>query len=194
MPSWPGPPTRGQPPRLRHSALWYGSNKQFSLIIYMTLHSVLAFIIGSIIWNAHSPHLPEYRLHFRRSKYLIDSPPQFVVNRHSVKPSGTREVWAQGPAPHFPTADLLRNLLGTNITHQLRLLCSRCLYRTLTSYVRVHEHGHFIIVLTGDIPAMWLRDSAVQMAAYIPRVARRPALRHELEGAIRAQAYFILQV
>ena len=49
-------------------------------------------------------------------------------------------------------------------------------------------------MLTGDIHAVWLRDSAVQMATYIPRVARRPALRQTLEGAIRAQAYFTLQV
>jgi meiotically up-regulated gene 157 (Mug157) protein len=40
---------------------------------------------------------------------------------------------------------------------------------------------------------MWIRDSAVQMATYIPRIARRPALRSAVEGAIRAQAYFILQ-
>jgi meiotically up-regulated gene 157 (Mug157) protein len=60
--------------------------------------------------------------------------------------------------------------------------------------VRTRDHGRFTVVLTGDIHAVWLRDSAVQMATYIPRIARRPALRQTLEGAIRAQAYFILQV
>ena len=50
----------------------------------------------------------------------------------------------------------------------------------------------FTVVLTGDIAAMWLRDSAVQMATYFPRIARRPALRQAIESAIRTQAYFIL--
>jgi meiotically up-regulated gene 157 (Mug157) protein len=40
---------------------------------------------------------------------------------------------------------------------------------------------------------MWIRDSAVQMATYLPRITRRPALRSAVEGAIRAQAYFIIQ-
>jgi meiotically up-regulated gene 157 (Mug157) protein len=63
----------------------------------------------------------------------------------------------------------------------------------MTSYVRVHDFGRLAVVLTGDIPAMWIRDSAVQMATYLPRITRRPALRTAIEGAIRAQAYFILQ-
>ncbi|WIA23260.1 hypothetical protein OEZ85_000031 [Tetradesmus obliquus] len=40
---------------------------------------------------------------------------------------------------------------------------------------------------------MWIRDSAVQMASYFPRISKRPAIRQVLEGAIRAQSYFILQ-
>jgi meiotically up-regulated gene 157 (Mug157) protein len=57
----------------------------------------------------------------------------------------------------------------------------------------MHNFGRIAVVLTGDIPAMWIRDSAVQMASYLPRISRRPALRQALEGAIRAQSYFILQ-
>jgi len=87
----------------------------------------------------------------------------------------------------------LLKLLDDKTLSDIKSLCGRCLYRTLTSYVRVHDFGRFTVVLTGDIPAMWLRDSAVQMASYFPRVGRRPAIRQVLEGAIRAQSYFILQ-
>lgn len=111
--------------------------------------------------------------------------------RHAV---GEPEVWARGPTTNSCHAATLRTALGTQATSQLRALCGRCLYRTLTSYVRVHDHGRFTVVLTGDIAAMWLRDSAVQMATYFPRVSRRPALRQIVEGAIRAQAYLILLV
>lgn len=40
----------------------------------------------------------------------------------------------------------------------------------------------------------WLRDSAVQAAIYFPRVRQFPSLRILLEGVIRTQAYFVLQV
>ena len=41
---------------------------------------------------------------------------------------------------------------------------------------------------------MWLRDSSVQMAIYLPRIEQHPALRRIIEGAIRLQAYYITQV
>lgn len=103
------------------------------------------------------------------------------------------EMWAVGPQ-HGPRQQELLQLVDARTLTQLKSLCGRCLYRTLTSYVRAHSFGRFTVVLTGDIPAMWLRDSAVQMASYFPRIGRRPALRRTLEGAIWAQCYFILQV
>ena len=41
---------------------------------------------------------------------------------------------------------------------------------------------------------MWLRDSSVQMAIYLPRMEQHPALRLVIEGAIRLQAFYITQV
>lgn len=41
---------------------------------------------------------------------------------------------------------------------------------------------------------MWIRDSSVQLGIYLPRIDRHPALRYVVEGGIRTQAYFILQV
>ena len=40
---------------------------------------------------------------------------------------------------------------------------------------------------------MWIRDSAVQMSIYIPRIPRHPALRRLVQGSLKAAAYFILQ-
>ena len=47
---------------------------------------------------------------------------------------------------------------------------------------------------TGDIDDMWLRDSSVQLAIYLPRTAAHPALRAVFEGMLRSQAFYILQV
>ena len=41
---------------------------------------------------------------------------------------------------------------------------------------------------------MWLRDSSVQLAIYLPRIAAHPALRAVFEGMLRSQAFYILQV
>ena len=166
------------------------------LVVYMALYMMLAIIvIGSLYWSADPLKESGYALHLRTSnRDLAHAHSDATVNQRAAAPVDQLEVWAQGPAHASSTVVTLRDLLGTNVTQQLRSLCGRCLYRTLTSYVRVKDHGRFTVVLTGDIPAMWLRDSAVQMASYIPRIKRRPSLRTTIEGTIRAQAYLILQV
>jgi meiotically up-regulated gene 157 (Mug157) protein len=47
-------------------------------------------------------------------------------------------------------------------------------------------------VLTGDIAAMWLRDSSAQVWPYLPLAAKDVALRQLLEGVIRRQTRCIL--
>lgn len=46
-------------------------------------------------------------------------------------------------------------------------------------------------VITGDIEAMWLRDSSAQVHPYIPLAKRDPALRRMFHGLIQRQAYCI---
>ncbi|MEO6911701.1 MAG: glycoside hydrolase family 125 protein, partial [Edaphobacter sp.] len=47
-------------------------------------------------------------------------------------------------------------------------------------------------VVTGDIDAMWLRDSSAQVMPYIPFAKEDPALSRLLEGVIRRHAHLIL--
>ncbi|AXI84464.1 metal-independent alpha-mannosidase [Xylella taiwanensis] len=44
------------------------------------------------------------------------------------------------------------------------------------------------VVITGDIQALWLRDSAAQVHAYVPLSREDPALRHMLHGLIQRHA------
>lgn len=189
------------PPWLRSLQLY---TKRYAIVATIALYLAAAAIIASKLLGAPSTH---HNLEWRLQALSSDSSSIASQTHHHLRasngvrtaqepvppPVGEVEIWARVPARTAITT-ALRNLLGVDATQELRSLCGRCLYRTLTSYVRVKDHGRFSVVLTGDIAAMWLRDSAVQMASYIPRVARRPALRQTLEGAIRAQAYFILQV
>src|ERR1700676_665313 len=48
------------------------------------------------------------------------------------------------------------------------------------------------VVLTGDIPAMWLRDSSAQVWPYLPLAAADDRLRQLLEGVIRRQTRCLL--
>lgn len=154
-----------------------------SLVLVLSIQ----FSSSHIQTNSSSPHMMNW-----------DDPDQQTTRSNSAEAPtaanvvGKPEVWALGPQKG-PQQQQLASQLDAESLSQLKALCGKCLYRTLTSYVRMHDFGRIAVVLTGDIPAMWIRDSAVQMASYFPRIGPRPALRQVLEGSIRAQSYFILQ-
>jgi meiotically up-regulated gene 157 (Mug157) protein len=77
---------------------------------------------------------------------------------------------------------------------ELAELFVNCFPNTLDTTV---EPGTFegkpdTAVITGDIAAMWLRDSSAQVRPYLPLASKDPALRALLEGVIRRQARCIL--
>lgn len=77
---------------------------------------------------------------------------------------------------------------------ELASLFVSCFPNTLDTTV---EPGTFegkpdTAVITGDIPAMWLRDSSAQVWPYLPLAKQDRRLRDLLEGVIRRQARCIL--
>ncbi len=77
---------------------------------------------------------------------------------------------------------------------ELAMLFVNCFPNTLDTTV---EPGTFegkpdTAVITGDIPAMWLRDSSAQVWPYLPLAAKDEKLRALLEGVIRRQARCLL--
>ena len=71
---------------------------------------------------------------------------------------------------------------------------ANCLPNTLDTTV---SFGEFegkpdTAVLTGDIPAMWLRDSSAQVWPYLPLASADDRLRQLLEGVIRRQTRCLL--
>ncbi|MBW3091925.1 glycoside hydrolase family 125 protein [Bifidobacterium sp. 82T10] len=65
-----------------------------------------------------------------------------------------------------------------------------CFANTLTTTVNRHEDGTTFL-LTGDIPAMWLRDSTAQLRPYLPIAAEDDDLAAMIEGLVRQQFRFI---
>src|SRR5579863_4604488 len=77
---------------------------------------------------------------------------------------------------------------------ELAQLFFNCFPNTLDTTV---EPGTFegkpdTVVITGDIPAMWQRDSSAQVWPYLPLARKDDRLRSLIEGVIRRQARHIL--
>ncbi len=76
----------------------------------------------------------------------------------------------------------------------LATIFANCFPNTLDTTV---EPGKFegkpdTAVITGDIPAMWLRDSSAQVWPYLPLASKDERLRELLEGVIRRQTRCLL--
>ena len=66
----------------------------------------------------------------------------------------------------------------------------KCFLNTIETTVQISEGDTFVI--TGDIPAMWLRDSTAQVLHYL-RFAQEPEVASMVEGLISRQADCILR-
>ena len=70
-------------------------------------------------------------------------------------------------------------------------LFRQCYLNTLETTVERCEDGT-TFVITGDIPAMWLRDSAAQVRPYVRFAGDDEEIRHMLAGVIRRQVQYLL--
>ena len=65
-----------------------------------------------------------------------------------------------------------------------------CYLNTLDATVKSMDDGT-TYVITGDIPAMWLRDSTAQLRPFLPVAEQEPALQEILAGLSRRQFQYI---
>lgn len=70
-------------------------------------------------------------------------------------------------------------------------LFENCFSNTYETTIRPQEDGT-TFVITGDIPAMWLRDSAAQVRPYLMLAEHDEEMANLIEGVIRKQFSFIL--
>lgn len=66
-----------------------------------------------------------------------------------------------------------------------------CYPNTLSTTTRITDQGD-TFVFTGDIPAMWLRDSSAQVRHYLPLAKESPEIRELIAGLSRRQVRCIL--
>ncbi|WP_217989560.1 glycoside hydrolase family 125 protein [Sphingomonas lenta] len=84
--------------------------------------------------------------------------------------------------------DAIGHVGGAIADPELAWLFANCLPNTLDTTVTTSGDGRDTYVVTGDIDAMWLRDSTAQLWPYLPFVAEDRRLALLVEGAVRRQA------
>lgn len=72
---------------------------------------------------------------------------------------------------------------------KLQAMYQKCYPNTWETALEACDDGTYF-VLTGDIPAMWLRDSVAQVAHYIP-LANEKEVAEVIEGVLRRQFMYI---
>lgn len=73
---------------------------------------------------------------------------------------------------------------------KLAELYRNCYPNTLETATEIMEDGS-VFVLTGDIPAMWLRDSTAEVSHYIPLAKDNEDIRNIINGVIKRQRMYI---
>lgn len=108
---------------------------------------------------------------------------------------------SQRPAPEermFQSAAIEREIesVAAQVSDpKLRWMFENCFSNTLdtTVHFSIDEDGNpDTFVVTGDIPAMWLRDSGAQVWPYVAYANEDPELREMIKGVIRRQLQCIL--
>ncbi|MBQ2847381.1 MAG: glycoside hydrolase family 125 protein [Clostridia bacterium] len=69
-------------------------------------------------------------------------------------------------------------------------LYRNCYPNTLETATEITDDGS-VFVLTGDIPAMWLRDSTAEVSHYIPLAKENEDIKEIIKGVIKRQRMYI---
>lgn len=77
-----------------------------------------------------------------------------------------------------------------NYSPKLAELYRNCYPNTLETATEILDDGS-VFVLTGDIPAMWLRDSTAEVSHYIPMAAEHEEIKNIIKGVIKKQREYI---
>ena len=75
---------------------------------------------------------------------------------------------------------------------KLAPLAAQCFLNTIETTVRQLEDGGYFVI-TGDIPAMWLRDSSSQVGLYVRFAKEDEDLQKILESVIKKQGELVLR-
>ncbi len=88
----------------------------------------------------------------------------------------------------YTQIERIESLLPDNPT--LAQIFRQCFVNTLETTIELLDDGS-AFVITGDIPAMWLRDSTAQVRPYVRFAAEDADVQRLIRGLIQRQAFYI---
>ncbi|SDO96443.1 hypothetical protein SAMN05216303_102806 [Rhodoferax sp. OV413] len=91
---------------------------------------------------------------------------------------------------HSMQATILQTTRRLHTHPELAKLFQNCFPNTFQTTLEDLQDGRTFVV-TGDIPAMWLRDSSAQVSPYVHLCAQDPVLAKLVAGVVRQQAHLI---
>lgn len=74
----------------------------------------------------------------------------------------------------------------------LKEIFHKCFFNTIDSTVFFENDGS-VFIITGDIPAMWLRDSSVQVMQYLFFADKCDSIKTLIKGVLKKQFTFLMQ-
>ena len=118
------------------------------------------------------------------------------VFKHYTKFDNWERPLPRNRAFYSPPLDEYLDQTSTLIkSDDLRRLYINTFSNTLdtTAYVFTRSGAPYTHIITGDIQAMWLRDSSAQVQHYLPLISKSPKLTTLFRGLIRSHAECILK-
>jgi len=119
---------------------------------------------------------------------------KLAFGQRSAEPVSRRPAVADRKFRSEAVEAFIASISGRIKDKDLAVLFGNCFPNTLDTTVvpGSFEGKPDTVVLTGDIPAMWLRDSSAQVWPYLPLAKDDARLRALLEGVIRRQTRCLL--
>lgn len=77
--------------------------------------------------------------------------------------------------------------------HKIARMFEKCISNTLDTTIKRDENGK-IFVITGDIPAMWLRDSSCQLRPFLLFAKEEPEILEIIRDLVKRQMECILMI
>ncbi|WP_320111251.1 glycoside hydrolase family 125 protein [Draconibacterium orientale] len=119
--------------------------------------------------------------------------PSFVLQAAEAIESYERPLLAERRFRSKSVEATIERMSGIIKDEELRRMFVNCFPNTLDTTVTYSEKNGKpdTFVITGDIHAMWLRDSTAQVWPYLPLIKEDVELEKLIEGVVRRQSYFI---
>lgn len=125
---------------------------------------------------------------------LLVSPWLNAQNKSTVDFQSMRPVEAKRCFSCKSVEKLIKQVKSSMADHELAWLFENCFPNTLDTTVDFEyiDGQPDTFVITGDIDAMWLRDSTAQVWPYMPLIKKDKALREVIKGLVKRQTKCIL--